>query len=198
MAHALFGTAHELFAIIAKISRLAEDRFSRYSSPAAQARFEAEVEALELQLQQWVPDECEAPSSDSNLPQKTTAAAISIQWAAMMRLHQLSVGYDVRHPKVRVAVTNILAAIATIPEGDLMESMLVFPMTMAGVGALTFEERMAVKHRFEIIKGSVGFGNVWDALRIVELLWQRMDEDQDTAIRWEDLVDEDGGTLIMS
>lgn len=114
-----------------------------------------------------------------------------------MRLHQIAVGYDVHHPRIRAAVSHILTAIDAIPDYHAVESMLVFPMFMAGLGALG-EQRECVRCRYKVMKGSIGFGNVYYAADVLELLWRRMHEHGVSAMRWEDLVEEGGGSLILS
>jgi len=132
---------------------------------------------LELQLQEWTPLPCSSHTSDPHLEGKIIAAGIMLQWAALMRLHLIVSPdpVDVRHPKVRVAVQNILAALETIPPGDLVENMLIFPVFAAGFGAANAEERRVVDERFEVMEWSIGFGNVFDAHEAVRLHWARTD-----------------------
>jgi hypothetical protein len=156
---------------------------------------------LELQLQEWTPAPCGSFTSDPFLEQKVTAAGIMLQWAALMRLHLIvSDSYDITHPKVRVAVSNILAALDTIPNGDLVESMLIFPVFAAGFGAMLQEERDKVDARFEIMERSIGFGNVFDAHEAVRVHWARMDSGVYSGrdVSWEEVIGSAGGTLIMS
>jgi hypothetical protein len=200
-AHALFGTAHALFAIIADISQLAQVRHIRYSSALADHNFQTMASELELQLQEWTPAPCSSFTSDPFLEQKVTAAGIMLQWAALMRLHLIvSDSYDITHPKVRVAVSNILAALDTIPNGDLVESMLIFPVFAAGFGAMLQEEREKVDARFEVMERSIGFGNVFDAHEAVRAHWARMDGGMwpGREASWEEVIGGVGGTLIMS
>ncbi|KAA8893673.1 hypothetical protein FN846DRAFT_502188 [Sphaerosporella brunnea] len=107
---------------------------------------------------------------------------------------------DLAHPKVRVAVAHILAALAAIPHGDLVESMLVFPVFAAGFGALLPEEREQVDVRFAVMERSIGFGNVFDAHEAVRAHWARMDAGvyDGRDVSWEEVVGGVGGTLIMS
>jgi len=195
-AHALFGTAHTLFSIIADISQLAQVESIRYTSSAAERNFRAMAAELELQLQEWTPSDCSSVTNDGALAQKVTAAGIMLQWAALIRLHQIVEGYDINHPKVRAGVYNILTVLETIPEGDLVESMLIFPMCMAGIGAVTVAERATIRRRFTIMGVTIGFGNVFEAHALVEGIWGRMEVGEN--IKWEQVVDEEGGTLIMS
>lgn len=180
-AHALFGTSHALFAIIADISQLSQISSIRYSSPTSENSFRQMASELELQLQTWAPVVCTSYTSDPDLNYKVTAAGLMLQWAALMRLHLIVEAEDPRgimHPKVRTAVRNILAALEAIPKGDLVESMLVFPMFAAGFGAVTREERETVRERFKVMEKSIGFGNVFDAHELVEMKW-REEEDQE-------------------
>ena len=203
-AHALFGTAHALFAIIADISQLAQVASIRYNSPLSDLTFRAMASDLELQLQQWTPAECSPLTSDPHLHQKVTAAGIMLQWAALMRLHLIVSDnsiHDIAHPMVRVAVSNILAALNTIPNGDLVESMLIFPVFAAGFGALREEERRCVDERFKVMEKSIGFGNVFDAHEAVREHWRRMDMGmyEGRCVSWEEAIGAiEGGTLIMS
>lgn len=208
-AHALFGTAHALYAIIADISQLAQVRNIRYNSPVGDYNFRTMAAELELQLQEWTPAPCASVTSDPNLPHKVTAAGIMLQWAALMRLHLIvEDDFDITHPKVRVAVSNILAALDTIPKGDLVESMLIFPMFTAGFGALGDEQRTKIRERFGVMERSIGFGNVFDAHAAVERHWARLDAGgynvgvgqggNAGGLTWEEIVEETGLTLIMS
>jgi transcriptional activator protein UGA3 len=208
-AHPLFGTAHELFATIAEISQLAQLQDIRYHSATAEANFLHLASDLELQLQSWMPTPCPPCPSDPNLPAKITAASVMLQWAALLRLHLIvatpgsSVGSvggdgDLYHPKIRTAVRNILAAFETIPEGDLVESMLIFPVFAAGFAAVEEEERAYVRRRLGIMERSIGFGNVSDAKEAVERYWEEH-PDGSGGGSWEGVVGEwGGGTLIMS
>ncbi|TGZ76794.1 hypothetical protein EX30DRAFT_375195, partial [Ascodesmis nigricans] len=208
-AHALFGTSHALFAIIADISQLSQVSHIRYHSPAAETNFRAVASELELQLQTWSPVPCTSQTTDPNLHYKVTAAGIMLQWAALMRLHLIVESSDPRgihHPKVRTAVRNILVALEAIPEGDLVESMLVFPMFAAGFGAVTEEEKRTVRERFAIMERSIGFGNVFDAHELVELKWRKVEEERRCGLEvvgsaenmtWEQLVREGEQTLLM-
>ncbi|CCX11665.1 Similar to Transcriptional activator protein UGA3; acc. no. P26370 [Pyronema omphalodes CBS 100304] len=203
-AHALFGTAHALFAIIADISHLAQVRHIRYTSPVTDLNFRTMAGELELQLQEWTPAPCSSLTTDPHLHQKVTAAGIMLQWAALMRLHLIQADdsvHDIGHPMVRVAVSNILTALETIPRGDLVESMLIFPVFAAGFGALLPEERRAVDERFAVMEKSIGFGNVFDAHEAVLAHWQRMDQGlyDGRQVTWEEVIrGTPGGTLIMS
>ncbi|KAF8243161.1 hypothetical protein K440DRAFT_562471, partial [Wilcoxina mikolae CBS 423.85] len=203
-AHALFGTSHALFAIIADISQLAQVAHIRYTSPLAAQTFLRMASELELQLQEWTPSPCTPVESHPELEGKVTAAGVMLQWAALMRLHLIvSDGgvEDLSHPLVRVAVSNILTALETIPEGDLVESMLIFPVFAAGFAAVG-EEREKVDRRFAVMERSIGFGNVFDAREAVRSHWKRMERGEYR--RWEGAIcggvgkQEGEGVLIMS
>lgn len=190
-----------LFAIIADISQLAQVRHIRYHSAATSRNFHTLASTLELQLQSWTPARCSSVTRDPHLERKITAAGVMLQWAALMRLHLVAADVaDVKHPKVRVAVRNILAALETIPPGDLVESMLIFPVFAAGFGALGAAERDIVDSRFEVMERSIGFGNVFDAHEAVRVHWARMDAGEYVGreVSWEEVVGSAGGSLIMS
>ncbi|KAF8531205.1 fungal-specific transcription factor domain-containing protein [Trichophaea hybrida] len=203
-AHALFGTSHALFAIIADISQLAQMAHIRHTSPLAEQTFHHMASELELQLQEWTPSPCKPVESDPGLEGKVTAAGVMLQWAALMRLHLVvSDGgmSDLSHPLVRVAVNNILTALETIPQGDLVESMLIFPVFAAGFAAVG-EEREKVDKRFAVMEKSIGFGNVFDAREAVKAHWGRMERGEYR--KWEGAIcgavgeQEGEGVLIMT
>ena len=193
--HALFGTAHALFGVISDISQLGAHARFRYSSASANARFELMAADLELQLQAWVPAPCSSVTSDPDLTRKIAAAGIMLQWATLMRLHLITTEGDMTHPKVRVAVQNILAALNTIPEGDMVESMLIFPIFAAGFGAINQAEREYVDRRFAIMERTIGFGNVFDARQAVRKHWERVDGGWDRG--WESVVTADHDMPIL-
>jgi len=203
--HALFGTASELFAIISDISRLAQRQSEFASEGFSQQAFIADAAAINERLMIWRPIEVVAPSTDVFLKEKLNAAATAVQWAAIMRLHQLVEGYDKTHPKVQLAVRNILDSVAKIPFGDLAESILVFPMLMAGVGAYEPEDKAAVRQRLSIMGRMIGFGNVYEALELVERVWKLeeeapagVDPSLCNGVPWDVMMRENGETLIMS
>ncbi|KAL7266455.1 hypothetical protein RUND412_010997 [Rhizina undulata] len=192
-AHALFGTAHGIFPLIAEISNLA----------ALKPQFLASVEfkniatSLLQRLITWTPPPCRNTPSDPSLCMKTTAAAQALQSAALLRLQEIMYGPPLPDPHVGLLVDGILELVQSIPAGDLVESILVFPMVMAGVNAQNEEQRLKVRTRLEVMETSIGFGNVVDARRFVEGAWDCIDRTREEW-SWERLMVEGGGKLIMS
>lgn len=203
--HALFGTASELFSIINEIAVLAQQRSQYTLSEFTRDAFLADALALEVKLLNWAPTPCVNTTSDPFLCGKLTAASEAIRWAAVMRLHQLVYGYDKTHQKIQTAVANIIACVSRIPVGDLSESILVFPMLMAGIGASTPEDKFAVRERMSLMGANIGFGNVYEAHELVEKVWRMEQEAEMRAgpgvvkgVPWEVMMKENGQTLIMS
>ncbi|KAF3937779.1 hypothetical protein ABW19_dt0205125 [Dactylella cylindrospora] len=203
--HALFGTASELFSIINEIAVLAQQRSQANVSQFARDSFLARAVAIDAKLMNWTSRPCINTNTDPFLCEKMTAASEAIRWAAIMRLHQLVYGYDKAHFKVQTAVRNIIASVSKIPIGDLSESILVFPMLMAGVGASTAEDKLAVRNRMAMMGANIGFGNVYEAHELVEKVW-RIEEDAEMragpgftkGVPWDIMMKENGQTLIMS
>ena len=198
--HALFGTAADLFPIINDMAHLAQKRATLSTQEYSHHAFLAHAIRIETRLVNWRPALSINTASDPGLSEKMAAASQALQWAAIMRLHQLVEGYDKSHPKVQTAVRNILAAVGTIPHGDLSESILVFPMLMAGLGAVRTEDKHAVRERMTIMGCAIGFGNVFEAQELVERVW-RMEEQEGSPVQgvpWDVMMMANGQTLIMS
>ncbi|KAJ6263152.1 Transcriptional activator [Drechslerella dactyloides] len=203
--HALFGTASELFAIINEIAVLAQQRSSN-GADFNRDMFFAKAMAIDARLMNWRPKPCVNTVSDPFLCEKMTAASDALKWAAIVRLHQLVYGCDKTHIKVQAGVHHIIAAVSKIPVGDLSESILVFPMLMAGIGAATAEDRLAVRKRMMLMGASIGFGNVFEAHELVEKVWRMEEEEAMRAgpgafkgVPWDVMMTEvNGQTLIMS
>ncbi|EPS38364.1 hypothetical protein H072_8064 [Dactylellina haptotyla CBS 200.50] len=174
--HALFGTASELFAIINEIAVLAQQRTQPNISEFAKETFYAKAMAIDAKLMDWRPKPCVNTVTDPYLCEKMSAASEALRWAAIVRLHQLIYGYDKTHAKVQMGVRNIIHNVSKIPVGDLSESILVFPMLMAGIGAVAPEDKYAVRNRMHLMGANIGFGNVFEAHELVEKVW-KMEED---------------------
>ncbi|KAF3933517.1 hypothetical protein ABW20_dc0104655 [Dactylellina cionopaga] len=203
--HALFGTASELFSIINEIAILAQQRTQFSAAEFSRETFLAKAMAIDARLMDWRPKPCVNTITDAFLCEKMSAASEAIRWAAIMRLHQLIYGYDKTHMKVQTGVKNIILNVSKIPIGDLSESILVFPMLMAGIGAATAEDKYAVRNRMVMMGANIGFGNVFEAHELVEKVW-KMEEDAEMragpgvvkGVPWEVIMKENGQTLIMS
>jgi len=199
--HALFGTAADLFPIINDIACLAQKRAETPLTVYSHHAFLAHATQIETRLLTWRPATSINTPSDPYLAQKMSAASHALQWAAIMRLHQLVEGHDKSHPKVQTSVRNILASVSMIPEGDLSESILVFPMLMAGLGAVRDEDKQAVRSRMSVMGCAIGFGNVYEAQELIERVW-RMEEEEEgwrgSGVPWDVMMMANGQTLIMS
>lgn len=203
--HALFGTASDLFSIINEIAILAQQRSQSSPSEFTTDSFMSAAMAIDAKLMNWRPKPCVNTMTDPFLCEKMSAASDAIRWAAIMRLHQLVYGHDKAHPKIQTGVKNIISNVSKIPIGDLSESILVFPMLMAGIGAATPEDKHAVRHRMVMMGANIGFGNVFEAHELVEKVW-KMEEDAELksgpgvvkGVPWEIMMRENGQTLIMS
>jgi len=138
------------------------------------------AENIEKSLQTWPPPNHEA---ENTALREVTALAIATKWAALMRLHQVVSGYNVTHPKVKAAVTNILSAVSIIRPGSKTEAHILFPLFMAGVGSAMKSDRLTVEYRLRLMETIIGFGNINGAHRALNAIWQRMNAGE-MAINW--------------
>jgi hypothetical protein len=104
-------------------------------------------------------------------------AALAIKWASILRLHQIVDGYDLPHPTPNECLRNILLHVAEVRVGSAVESLLVFPLIMAGSVALSKDDRMTIRSRWLIIERTIGFGNIANGGQLQEQVWKAMDEE---------------------
>ncbi|RFU31581.1 hypothetical protein B7463_g4765, partial [Scytalidium lignicola] len=189
---AIFGVARPLFRIIGQISELSSRRSERVN-PEFDDWFRQAARMVELKLRAWKPpyqeDSLPTPSSSiisSPLNSETvyerdlreaTHAALAIKWASLLRLHQIVEGYVLPHPVPSECLQHILDNLRHIRVGSAVESLMVFPLIMAGSVALSKDDRMTIRSRWLIIERTIGFGNLAKGGRMQEKVWDDMDEE---------------------
>jgi transcriptional activator protein UGA3 len=184
----VFGVARPLFRLIGQISALSSRRKDRMK-PFFDAKFRRSAAMIDANLRAWKPpnESSSAPSLSSNFPSSGTVrdrdieesvhAALAIRWASILRLHQIVDGYALPHPVPSECLHQILDQLQHIRVGSAVESLMVFPLIMAGSVALSQEERMTIKSRWLIIERTIGFGNIAKGGKLQERVWEAMDRE---------------------
>lgn len=185
--NAVFGVARPLFRLIGQISALSSRRKDRMK-PFFDAKFRRSAAAIKAKLLAWEPpmvSASAATSSKSTDPNSRTVrdrdleeaghAAIAIRWASILRLHQIVDGYALPHPVPTECLQHILHHLQHIRVGSAVESLMVFPLVMAGSVALRREERMPIRSRWLIMERTIGFGNIAKGGKLQEQIWEAMD-----------------------
>jgi transcriptional activator protein UGA3 len=191
--HPLSGIARDLYTSLNSINKLAARRTGSYGTATEKAKFLAEGRDIELCLQGWTPPE---EQDDPRDLREVTAAALAIQWAALMRLHQVMHGNDVISRKVQTAVENILSALSIIRPGSQVEAHILFPLFMAGIGSTSKANRLNVEYRLNIMETTIGFGNIIGAHKLLDCVWQRMNEGQ-LSVDWELLMQTEYAGIVL-
>lgn len=191
--HPLLGIAGPLYLSLNRINKLASRRMSLQGTAVEQANFLSEATDIELSLQGWTPDE---ECSNNRDLREVTAAALAIQWAALMRLYQVMYGNDVSARRVQTAVENILSALSVIRPASIAEAHILFPLFMAGIGSTTKANRLTVEFRLNIMETTLGFGNLSGAHRLLDNIWQRMNEGE-VGVDWERLMQADYAGIVL-
>lgn len=190
--HPLFGIARDLYRSLNRVNKLATRRVNFAGVHLDQEMFSQEAREIELTLQSWAPEE---RISDSKRLRETTAAALATQWAVLMRLHQVLHGNDISGRKIQIAVENILSAVSIIRPGSPVEAHLLFPLFMAGIGSTTKSNRLTVEYRLNIMETTIGFGNISSAHRLLDCIWQKMNEGETPD--WEFLMHEEYAGVVL-
>lgn len=191
--HPLFGIARNLYTSLNSINKLAARRRTSHESMVDTAMFSSEARDIELSLQGWTPPD---EPNDARELREVTAAALAIQWAALMRLQQVMHGNAVSDRKVQTAVENILSALSIIRPGSQVEAHILFPLFMAGVGSTTKANRLTVEYRLNIMETTVGFGNITGAHKLLDSIWQRMNEGE-RFVDWELLMQKEYAGVVL-
>ncbi|KAH7323462.1 fungal-specific transcription factor domain-containing protein [Rhexocercosporidium sp. MPI-PUGE-AT-0058] len=196
LVHPLFGLAREMYSAVNRISQLAARRNNHEGLHSQQdPALDAEARDIELCLQGWNPQR-ENPDIDGRKSREVSAAASSIRSAATMRLYQVMYGHDVSSGEVQSWVDSILSALSLIRPGSLLENHILFPLFMAGVGSATKANRLTVEYRLNIMETTIGLGNITGAHRVLDTVWQKMNDGQ-SAVNWEQLMEQDYPGVIL-
>lgn len=185
--NAIFGVARPLFRTIGQISELSSRRGER-TNPGFDVQFRQMAKNIETKLRAWSPPHHEGPpsmdssSSDSETVyerdlREASHAALAIKWASLLRLHQIVEGYALPHPVPSECLQNILDNMRQIRIGSAVESLMVFPLIMAGSVALSRDDRMTIRSRWLIIERTIGFGNLAKGGVLQEQVWNDMDKE---------------------
>jgi len=214
--NAIFGVARPIFRLIGQISALSSRRKDRMK-PFFDAKFRKCAEAIEVDLRAWNgPNVSETGSMPLNsLSSSKTVrerdldeaahAAVALKWASILRLHQIVDGYSIPHPVPEECLQNILNQLKCIRAGSAVESLMVFPLIMAASVALSKHDRMTIRSRWLIIERTIGFGNIAKGGRMLEKIWEAMDEEMEESsgepgrvnVNWASIRWHDYGFLVM-
>lgn len=189
IVHPLFGVAPTLYETLPLISSLASPSRTGLKSPE---QIRLKVQEIELSLQSWAPNE---ETGSNRHDKEARAVAFALQWALILRLHQVSRKLRNDDPQVTKAANNILSAISLIRSGSKMEARILFPLFMAGVGSVTKPNRLTVEYRLTILETTIGFGNIVVAHRLLDELWRRSNDGD--WVDWEELKDAKYPGLVL-
>lgn len=182
--HPLFGVGSDLYHCLARINQLAVTART-YGSPSEASRDSLHEQArdIELALQSWAP-----PDGDLSVNRdEAKAAAFAVQWAAMLRLREISpVGHDDGVDRNQGPIDYILSAVSLIRSGSRAEAHLLFPLLMAGVSATTKASRLTLDVRLNIIKTTIGFGHIACGHQLLDEVWRRANKGEQW--QWKDLM----------
>ncbi|KAH8660408.1 fungal-specific transcription factor domain-containing protein [Xylariales sp. PMI_506] len=178
LIHPLFGLSESLYECLAQINNLAA-RCQHMSSQ----QVEKDAEEIRLALQVWDPPN---PVDASRSFTEARAIGFALQWAADMRLLQVTKQLKNNDPQITKASDNILSALSLIRPGSEMEARILFPLFMAGVGSMTKPNRLTVEYRLDVMESSVGFGNIAIAHQLLDEIWTRANQGE--TLDWAELM----------
>lgn len=182
--HPLFGVARDLYGLLYQVSELAAQKATRYSSTQSSREFLMKADHLRSSLENWSGGEHEMDRWDLR---ESHAAATALQWATILRLHQLVHGPDLVHSTVQDAVHKILLAISRIRPGSKAEIRILFPLFMAGVGSINKTNRLTVEYRLNALENTIGNGHIIAIHLLLDTIWRRTNEEQED-VDWEDIM----------
>jgi len=130
---------------------------------------------IDARLRAWEPPSLESPGENNF--KEAIHAAIAIKWASILRLHQIVDGYALPHPIPTESLRQILDNLQNIRVGSAVETLMVFPLIMAGSVALSQEDRMTIRSRWLIIERTIGFGNISKGGKLLEQVWEAMNRE---------------------
>lgn len=127
---------------------------------------------IEVQLKQW--NLIDTIVADLDIHQREAlSAAGAMQWATLLVLYQKTEGSQVPNAKVQEAVDKIISAISMIKPGSMIESILLFPLFMAGVSSINKSDRLTIEYRLSIMERTRGFGNIFASHKLLDIIWDR-------------------------
>jgi hypothetical protein len=97
--------------------------------------------------------------------------------------------------RTKAPTENIVSALSLIRPGSQMETHILFPLFMAGVGSVTKANRLTLEYRISIMETTIGFGNVVSAHKIMEETWRR--HISGDYVEWESLMQTRNPGLLL-
>lgn len=179
--HPLYGIAGDIYKLLQRVNRLdfkGKDD-SIMEQPSGEAY--AEVESIRMGLQNWTPPRIEGGTPMQSTAE-TRAAAVALQWAAMLWLFQKTGRPDDFDAKT--ASDSILSTMSLIRPGSQAEAHLLFPLFMAGVVCNSKAGRLAVEYRLSRMEATLGFGNIKAAHRLLEEVWRGANQGDEIDWEW--------------
>ena len=200
-----FGLATDIMILIAKISALETLGYELLdNSTEGDDTTKATIVEIETALNEWVCPE----SSDTAL----VDMAYAYRSAALLYLyhkirapsdsatHFLGIYGDLTD-KVQREVNRTLLYVSKIPWNGSPETSLVFPFFMAGVTTTCMTQIEEIRMRMNSIIEMRGFQNATRAREVLEKVWALLELEPKQycgGLYWQDIVEIDGGGLLLS
>lgn len=180
----MIGCPREIFLVMGNVFSMAKQHMDGMISEAA---FQEMLTVSENDLRVWDADRHIYPTLDSNWK----LIAHAYRHACLLRLLRYrNSSQPTDHPDIQASVAEILDTIAEIPTDAELITMLVLPLTMAGLDCLSPHSRHYIRIRLMASSDRTGFRNEV-TVQLLDKIWAirtHPGQEHKANASWTDLV----------
>ncbi|KAI9837822.1 MAG: hypothetical protein M1819_006756 [Sarea resinae] len=191
-AGAMLGVLDGLFGYISKITQLRDNIRTRRSqglSPLVDYEMLNDAVIIDNEIRNW------SAAQREGTPRYIAAQLYrQCTWVYLYRTVQPSMP----HPKIHEAVDVGLDYLRELPADSSTQSVLLMPLFLLGCAAFDPAQRPDIRQAFEDLQVYSNLGNIKPARKIVELVWEKMDAEDESSWDWETIIKEAGYDFLVT
>lgn len=190
-AGTLIGTLDQLFVNISRITTIRDTIRTRKAAgnfPTIDEVMLATAVEIDEQVRTWTPVQTQS--------QPRYIYSLLYQQVTWIYLYR-TINRSVPDPKIRAAVDEGVKCLNEMPVDGYSCSVLLLPVFLLGCAAFDPAQRPDITKRLEEMKRQ-GLQNATHAQVVVDKIWEKMDDEDETSWDWERIIHEMGYDFVLS
>ncbi|KAF2402550.1 hypothetical protein EJ06DRAFT_345205 [Trichodelitschia bisporula] len=191
-AGVFLGVVDGLFGCISKIRQLRDrirTRREQNLKPWVDYQILADAQMIDSNLRSW--------HSGQPVDTPRWTAAMLYRQCTWLYLHR-TIQPSTPNAQLHMAVDEGLEYLRELPEDSSTQSIMLMPLFILGCSAFQQEQRPEIQRAFDSLEAYSSLGNIKYAKRIVERVWELMDEGSESSWDWETIIKDMGWDFLIT
>jgi hypothetical protein len=192
-AGVFLGVVDGLFGILSKIRQIRDrvrQRRNHGFLPLVDYDILSEAQAVDVALRQWI--------CAHQLGTPRYIASLLYRQTTWIYLRRTVLADQQPDQKLHEAVKEGLAYLHQLPADDSIQCILLMPVFLLGCSAYKQEYRPQIAEAFDRLQAYSELGNIKYARKIVDKVWEKMDNGDEDVWDWESVISDMGWDFLIT